>query len=265
MNKSQFVAIMEPMVSNDKIEGYKRFLGFQHCVSNDNGKIWCFWTVHYLATVIANDEQQITIRFNDAASNEKYYISSVYAKCSKAERKDLWESLEDINRNITDPWCIGGDFNVIVDPDEKLGGKPHRASKSFDFISCMDNCGMADAGFVGPKLTWCNNRGPRKRIWKRLDRIMINNQWAQNFQSIYVTHLVRTGSDHRPLLFKCHSNHLYFVSYFRFLNFWTEQKDFMDLVKQTWNTNIIGNLMWRLQQKLKILSKKLSDWSRITC
>ncbi|XP_059306446.1 uncharacterized protein LOC132057874 [Lycium ferocissimum] len=114
---------------------------------------------------------------------------------------------------------------------------------SFDFSTCMDACEMSDLGFLGPKFTWCNNRKPRKRIWKKLDRIFINDNWAQIFCNCQVKHLVRTGSDHRPLLIKCHN-------------------DQQEVLEQSWNTNVIGNPMWRLQSKLKILSKNLSTWSR---
>lgn len=97
---------------------------------------------------------------------------------------------------------FGGDFNVIMNSEEKLGGRPHRAYKSFDFISTMENCGLLDIDFVGPKFTWCNNRRSGKRIWKRLDRVLVNDQWAQKFQTNIIKLLVRTGSDHRPLLMK---------------------------------------------------------------
>lgn len=36
------------------------------------------------------------------------------------------------------------------------------------------------------------------------------------------------------------------------------------MVQQEWNTNISGNAMCRLQSKLKLLSKRLSMWSRET-
>ncbi|XP_019241816.1 PREDICTED: uncharacterized protein LOC109221832 [Nicotiana attenuata] len=52
------------------------------------------------------------------------------------------------------------------------------------------------------------------------------------------------------------------ISYFRFLNFWTKQPSFQDLVKEVWDTPIQGNPMWTLHQKMKILSNKLSKWSR---
>lgn len=36
----------------------------------------------------------------------------------------------------------------------------------------------------------------------------------------------------------------------------------MELVQEVWDTQISGNAMWILLQKLKMLTKKLSEWSR---
>ncbi|XP_070007515.1 uncharacterized protein [Nicotiana sylvestris] len=135
-------------------------------------------------------------------------------------------------------------------------------SRSFDFTNCMDHCEIVDIGFIGPKYTWCNNSRPRKRVWKRLDRIFINDTWAHLFQNYTLKYLNRPGSDHRPLLFKSKVNQSTTISYFRFLNFWTKQSGFQDLIKEVWDTPIQGNPMWTLHQKMKILSNKLSKWSR---
>ncbi|XP_060202876.1 uncharacterized protein LOC132631305 [Lycium barbarum] len=153
------------------------------------------------------------------ATDKGYLVSAVYAKCSARERRDLWDSIDNI-KNIWDgPWCIGGDFNVIMDPKEKCGGNPYRASKSLDFISIMEACGLMNIGFTGPRFTWCNNRRPQKRIWKRLDRVLINDIWANDFNSNTV-------------------------------------------VQHVWETRIEGNSMWQLQSKLKLLTKRLSQWSK---
>jgi len=36
-NCIHYVAIFEPFIKMNKIEGYKKFLGFHHCISNDIG------------------------------------------------------------------------------------------------------------------------------------------------------------------------------------------------------------------------------------
>ena len=136
--------------------------------------------------------------------------------------------------------------------------------RCFDFISTVEACGLSDLGFIGPKYTWCNNRTPSKRIWKRLDRAFVNDLWAQRYHSNTIKHLARTGSDHRPLLMQTLSNKNDFIRYFKFINIWAQLQDFFMTVQNSWNMNVTGNAMWRLQYKLKVLSKNISKWSRET-
>lgn len=172
-------------------------MGYQECIFNYNGKIWCFWKNISNTSIIANDKQQISIKIENGSDNHSIIITAIYGKCTALERRDLWSILENINLNINGPWCIGSAFNVILDPGEKLGGKPHMMHRSLEFQNCMDICGTTNIGYTGPKFTWCNNIGPRKRIWNRLDRVFINDKWAKNFQNTTVRHLLRSSSDHR--------------------------------------------------------------------
>ncbi|XP_070050929.1 uncharacterized protein [Nicotiana tomentosiformis] len=206
----------------NKIDMYMPFLGFQHCVPNTNGQIWFLWSGNYQIGVIDNNVQQLTIKIHYNHANYDIYLTVFYAKCTATERRDLWSNLENIHTQIKGPWYIRGDFNIILDPDEKKGGNPHRMHRSFEFSSCMDNCEVADFGFVSPKFTWYNNWKARKRIWKKLDRVFVNDLWSQIFQSNMVRHLARTGSDHRPLLIKCQKYLQACIKYFKFLDFWAE-------------------------------------------
>lgn len=83
-----------------------------------------------------------------------------------------------------------------MDAEEKKGRTPHRMQKNRDFIDSMEECGMVDASFSGPRFTWCNARGRKHRIWKRLDRVLINQEWTAKYPRINVEHLASTGSDH---------------------------------------------------------------------
>ncbi|XP_070032638.1 uncharacterized protein [Nicotiana tomentosiformis] len=181
----ELVAILEPFASINQIKRCRRFLGYQHCVSNTNCQIWIMWSGNNMATILNNHEQQLTIKLDYGAANSDLYITAVYSKCPPEERRDMWSSLELTNLQVKVPWCIGGDFNVILDPDEKKGSRPYRMSKSLEFSTCMDNCGMMDLDFVGPKYTWCNNWEPRRRIWKRLDRVFINDQLSQVVEEVW--------------------------------------------------------------------------------
>lgn len=47
-----------------------------------------------------------------------------------------------------------GDFNVIIDIEEKLGGQVCNMNKSFDFTGVIQACGLTDLGIYSLKFTW---------------------------------------------------------------------------------------------------------------
>lgn len=97
-----------------------------------------------------------------------FQLTFVYAKCSIQERQVLWRSLLAMHSTLTGPWLVAGDFNCIMATDEKLGGNPPSLAAMSDFIDCSSDCGLIDAGYLGSKYTWHNNRSGSNGIWARL-------------------------------------------------------------------------------------------------
>ncbi|KAH0725048.1 hypothetical protein KY284_000913 [Solanum tuberosum] len=216
-----------------------------HAVSNINGKMWLFWNSDISCFVLEADDQQVTCEISHTEIQGNYIKTFVYAKCKDYLRKPLWDRLLHIadNRDTT-PWCTVGDFNVITDIDEKLGGIPYNMRKSLEFIGVIEACGLMLLGFNGPKFTWSNQRGINFRIWKRLDRAMVNDNWLQNMPHTCITHLPSVGSDHCPLLMEMNARPDSCIKYFRFLNCWVEQPSFEETVVDCWNRPVEGNAMW---------------------
>ncbi|XP_070039777.1 uncharacterized protein [Nicotiana tomentosiformis] len=94
--------------------------------------------------------------------------------------------------------------------------------------------------------------------------IFVNLPFQDMLTSIEVEHLIRTGSDHAPLLMTCGDQTLNFVKPFRVLNFWTKHATFMDVVRQNWNADFIGDRSLMFKHKLKKVKATLSKWSRDT-
>ncbi|KAH0736538.1 hypothetical protein KY285_012245 [Solanum tuberosum] len=163
----------------------------------------------------------------------------------------------------TTPWCTVGDFNVITDSEEKLGGIAYNMRKSLEFIGVIKDCGLMDLGFNGPRFTWSNQRGINFRIWKRLDRAMVNDKWLQDMPLTSFTHLPSVGSNHCPLLMEMNAKHDNYIKYFRFLNCWADQPSFVETVTNCWNRPIEGNPMRTFHQKMKRLASRLSVWSKM--
>jgi len=80
------------------------------------------------------------------------------------------------------------------------------------------------------------------KISKRLDKVTINDAWASKFPLTRIHHLPKTGSDHNILLLQRAQDKATHIKYFKFLNFWTEQGGFVDVVKEVWDNEITGNV-----------------------
>ncbi|XP_060182093.1 uncharacterized protein LOC132611726 [Lycium barbarum] len=248
-----------PFCKTTKLDRYRRRLGYNFAYANYNNMIWIITDEDVECQVYSDTEQQLTcfIKIGD----DTISITTVYAKCKDSLRESLWEDLSLIASSQNLEWMVLGDFNCITDQTEKIGGNPHRMEKSLPLLECIGDCDLYDLSFIGSAFTWCNYRVPENRIWKRLDR-MSNQKWLTTFPETSVTHLVRSGSDHAPLLIHAKACNISHIKYFKFLNFWVDKPDFQDIVKQAWQIDVQGSQVWRFHMKLKNTSKKLSWWSR---
>ena len=128
-----------------------------------------------------------------------------------------------------------GDFNEVVNEQEKFGGNPVNQNRIRPYVDCMNCCGMLDLGFSGPRYTWSNKRGLTDLIQLRLDRCWPNSSWKSLFKEANVTHLAQVNSDHCPLLLNL-SPPLPSCSErpFRFQPMWMSHWDFPRVVNDAW-------------------------------
>ncbi|XP_070029459.1 uncharacterized protein [Nicotiana sylvestris] len=211
--------------------------------------------------VVDEDEQVITCELG-TPEGIQCLVSIVYAKCQHQLRLPLWDTLRGIAAFYNLPWVVIGDFNCITDAVEKKGGLLHKAYKSIPFQNCMVDCCLTDAGYNGSTYTWCNGRSPKYRIWKRLDRALLNHEWLDIFPKTQVSHLSRVGSDHAPLLVTIEKQHGQKKRYFKFLNLWTEHPEFLEVVNNAWNKEVQGGPFWSFHLKMKNIVAALSMWSK---
>lgn len=72
------------------------------------------------------------------------HIYFVYASYSPHTKKELWEDRVSIRSNLTHPWMVVGDFNIIISQSEKLGGKPVNLQVITDFTNMIQRAGFID-------------------------------------------------------------------------------------------------------------------------
>ncbi|XP_019262748.1 PREDICTED: uncharacterized protein LOC109240551 [Nicotiana attenuata] len=170
-----------------------------------------------------------------AENGKMFHLTVISAKCKPVLTRPLWEFLRQKSSSCNVPWCVIGHFSVIASVEEKIGGIRYQMSKSIEFLSMIEDCGLVDLGFYRPKYTWSNGRGQCSIVWKRLDRGLANDQCLEMFPATTVSHLALTGSDHNPLLLELHIRQDNGKKYFKFLNCWVDNKGFLPLVSEVWN------------------------------
>ncbi|KAH0748476.1 hypothetical protein KY290_027708 [Solanum tuberosum] len=186
----------------------------------------------------------------------------IYAKCDALERINMWDDIYNISVNYNMPWLVGGDFNVIMSDEEKTGGLPVYPQAYEDFSFGMNSCELLDINFKGSPFTWWNGKIDGECIFKRLDRIMVNQSFIDFSGNIEMEHLARTGSDHAPILLTCGGQSSYVRKPFRFLKFWVEKEGFLETVTDSWKSMDSTDVFISLKQKMKNTKTALSRWSR---
>lgn len=63
---------------------------------------------------------------------------------------------------------------------------------------------------------------------------------------------------------QCYANQERYNKPFRFLNFWTNHEKFHEVVEENWKIEIQGSPFHIVQQKMKIIKKVLTKWSKET-
>lgn len=224
------IGLMETFQNAREIQTYKRRLNMNQAGANINGKIWFFVKEDVQVKILQDAEQQITLKLMFLEDSISIITTLVYAKCDKNVIIQLWDHIYQLANNMTIPWLVGGDFNVVLNEEEKIGGIPITVDDTEDFATCVNSSELHDVGFKdSPFICW-NGKMDKECIFERLDRVLVNQHLQDTLGYTEVEHLSRIGSDHAPLLVSLGGQNSVVKKPFRFLQFWMEHKDFLRIV-----------------------------------
>ncbi|XP_074300969.1 uncharacterized protein LOC141632309 [Silene latifolia] len=96
----------------------------------------------------------------------------------------------------------------------------------------------------------------------RLDRALVNASWLLVFPDSYAEALTAGISDHSPLVLTLEASTPPKNYSFKYLNCWSQDQQFLPLVRAEWGTYIRGCAMYKLVQHLKRLKGKLRGLHR---
>ncbi|EOY01609.1 Uncharacterized protein TCM_011459 [Theobroma cacao] len=192
-----------------------------------------------------------TIRVDALGGKEMYkgvWVDSDGASREERLKIELWDTLIEKMREFEVPWCLGGDFNVVLRLDERLGAysdhKEMEASQNFVNTDELVDLPMADSKFA-----WANNRDDV--VFSSLDRFLVDELMLERFQFMRQWCLPSSLSYHNSVVLgeKCVQ---WGPKLFRFFNHWLEDNGFQEVFAEAWKKSTSSRKRKNMIDCLKI-------------
>ncbi|KAJ8420395.1 hypothetical protein Cgig2_013882 [Carnegiea gigantea] len=163
---------------------------------NPKGRIWLAWDPKvFTVSILHTTEQILHTHVTDQHTHKQFHATFIYGFNHMAQRHPLWADLLTIAHRTTTAWCIIGDFNTILRPEDRIGGDPVEDFELQELQNCLDSCELTELPSTGAYFTWIN-----KTIWSRIDRALVKGLWHDTFDYTNA-HFGASGiSDHSPIL-----------------------------------------------------------------
>ncbi|GJX68843.1 RNA-directed DNA polymerase, eukaryota, reverse transcriptase zinc-binding domain protein [Tanacetum coccineum] len=195
-----------------------------------------------LNTKATNARQQDTALFCSTIYADNYYVS----------RRALWNNLVGHASLMRDkPWVLLGDFNAALNlEDHSCGGyQPDIAMR--EFKECVQLIEVMDVNATGLHFTWNQKPKGSKGILKKIDRIMCNHPFLDDFRGSFAIFQPYRISDHSPCVLRIPKVSRPKPKPFKFSNFLIYKEGFRNVVSTGWNLNVHGCAMYRVVKRLK--------------
>ncbi|GJV27431.1 RNA-directed DNA polymerase, eukaryota, reverse transcriptase zinc-binding domain protein [Tanacetum coccineum] len=160
------------------------------------------------------------------------------------------------------PWVILGDFNVTMKMDEQSYGCSRISNDMNEFRECIGDIEVEDILSSGFQFTWTKSlKNPNCKTLKKLDRIMINEIFLEKYSQAHGVFLPYLISDHSPAILRIPNAVNAKKKAFGFSNFVIDKREFLLIVRDVWQVEIEGFIMYQVVKKLKLMKARLNHLS----
>ncbi|KAL0394537.1 UNVERIFIED_CONTAM: hypothetical protein Slati_4419900 [Sesamum latifolium] len=166
------------------------------------GRIWLAWCEEEIEVeILVVETQFVHCRVTDRKMHTKCLIMVLYGECDLIPRRKLWRGILQLSMGTMDePWILMGDFNAVIDDSEVSGYAADTSASIAEFRDCVTDAELLHLPFMGANFTWHNCSDGGRSLWKKLDRMLVNEAWLVKWPtSKYISATPRT-SDHSPLI-----------------------------------------------------------------
>ncbi|KAK4384323.1 hypothetical protein Sango_3072300 [Sesamum angolense] len=130
----------------------------------------------------------------------------------------------------------------VLDMSEVSGASGDIRVAMHDFNDCISQTGLISLPMQGERFSWHNCSMDGRSLWKRLDRMFVNDAWLEQWPNLFYTCLTPRTSDHSPLVLKGDSRDVQ-VSMFWFDNYLALSPGFLASVHNIWQHPVIAGFL----------------------
>ena len=146
------------------------------------------FTLHHIDALIMDDP------------TNPWRLTGFYEWLEEQCKQDSRKLLKHLHSRPSVPWLCFGDFNEILQSEEKQGRLPKPLALMQHFRTVFLHYGLADLGFQVNIFTWNNGQEGDAYVQERLDRACTTMLWRNKFPYSHVAHLQAAYSNHIPIL-----------------------------------------------------------------
>lgn len=142
--------------------------------------------------------------------------------------------MENVNMGCTWTWIVMGDFNLVLNMVDRLGGKS------------INSCELIELPPKGSKQTWSVKQG-ENIFFLQIDWVSVNNKWLLQIPTQCANFLPQGISDHSPIKVEQFNSKRTCRGPFKYYNIWSVHPSFLEIVKEVWNSRIHGCAMLQVK------------------
>ncbi|KAH0672389.1 hypothetical protein KY290_024630 [Solanum tuberosum] len=143
------------------------------------------------------------------------------------DRKMLWQDPREIHMNQQGAWLALGDYNAILDSEDRIIGNLVREMEIVDFNEFLLDSSIIEMRSRGRSFTWTN-----RHISRKIDRVLVNGEWMLMFPQLEVHVMDPKFPDHSPLRVQIAMENYEYPKPFRFLNCIVDHEEFLGLCRE---------------------------------
>ena len=239
----------------------RRFDDFVYVPSNGAfGGLLIIWDSSLFNGIVMHYQPfSLSVHFTSTQSAQSWTLINIYGPCAGDMRDQFVQWLYQLNIPDDEDWLLLGDFNFIRGPANrnKPGGNVNDMLTFNDFIRAQH---LTELKIQGRSFTWSNMQD--SPLLEQLDWFFTSLHWTLSYPATSISPQCKPTSDHTPLLVTIQTT-IPGSKIFRFENYWTTHRGFLQMVANSWNKPTHkSNSAANLNAKFKRLRYDIKHWSK---